>query len=292
MSDPPSPRFIRVAALQPQLEPGAAINNMMIIRRMVVDLTDTAPLDVVVLPEMFDGGDRGRPGDRPESPAKRAADARSFLGNLARAGNVNVIGGGIEFPDAAGTIRNSCFVVDRQGCEVGRYDKRTLFSREADQRSPGSVAGIFEIDGSIKIGVLICADLWPPELARELVGAVDLLCVPAMTAVPAESHVKYARHLWHSLSLTRAMENGMAVAVADWSAERPQQPIPGDRTAARRTFHTCGAATICDPGHRPDLTRIQTTIPPDRPGAVRTDIDLEALARYREYRTSVGLLPR
>ncbi|MCP4248044.1 MAG: carbon-nitrogen hydrolase family protein [bacterium] len=302
MSDQPPARFIRVAALQPQLEPAAAVSNMLAIRRMVVDLTETAPLDVVVLPEAFDGGgpdspsNSKRPGARPETAARpesltqRAADARSFLGNLARAGNVNVIGGSIEFPEPDGTIRNTCFVVDRRGQEVGQYDKRTLFSREADRRSPGSAAGVFEIEG-FKIGLLICADLWRPELARELVGAVDLLCVPAMTAVPAKSHVKYARALWHSLALTRAMENGLAVAVADWPAERPQQPVPGDRTAARRTFHTCGATTICDPSHRPDLTQIQTTIPPDRPGAARTDLDLHALTRYREYRQSVGLLP-
>ena len=174
---------------------------------------------------------------------------------------------------------------------MGRYDKRVLFSLEAERCSPGESAGVFELDG-VRVGVLICGDLWYPELARELVGRVDLLCVPIKTAVPSDKHVEYARLLWRSLSLTRAMENGLVVLVSDWAAGRHDQTVTASGgTTTRKTYYTCGAATICDPGCRPDIDRLQTTIRHGQAGAVRVTVDLAKLAEYREYRMAVGLLP-
>jgi hypothetical protein len=87
------------------------------------------------------------------------------------------------------------------------------------------------------------------------------------------------------------MENGLAVAVSDWASDRHTESSVVDGVEARRTFHTCGAASICDPSHRPDISRIQRTPAGGRTGAVRAEIDTRALAEYRAYRESVGLLP-
>ena len=279
-----SDRRMRIAVLQPALRPQGASANMVLVRRLVEELVAQAPLDLVVLPEVFDGCFAPGPG------IDRSADARAFLGNLARGCGVHVVGGSVDCPMPKGRPRNACFVVDRQGREVGRYDKRALFSHEADRRSPGQGPGVFELDG-VRVGVLICGDLWHPELARELVEVADLLCVPVMTSVPSDTHVEYARVLWTNLALTRAMENGLVVAVSDWAAGRHDESVVVDGVKTRRTFYTCGAATICDPSHRPAIDRIQQTLDRGRPGAIRAQIDLNALADYRKWRRTTGLLP-
>jgi predicted amidohydrolase len=275
---------MRIAVLQPALKPQGARANMVVVRRLVEELAAQAPLDLVVLPEVFDGCFAPAPG------VDRSADVRAFLGNLARGCGVHVVGGSVDCPMPAGRPRQACFVVDRQGNQVGRYDKRVLFSHEAERRSPGQGPGVFELDG-VRVGVLICGDLWPPEFARELVDAADLLCVPTMTSVPSDTHVEYARVLWTNLALTRAMENGLVVAVSDWAADRHDESVIADGVKTRRTFYTCGAASICDPSHRPDINRIQHTHEGGQAGTLCARIDLATLAEYRKYRRAVGLLP-
>ncbi len=285
MSSEPEPRHLRIATLQPNLKPQAAIANMVLLRELVEQLVAQAPLDIVVLPELFDGW------YAPPRGADQAADARRFLANLARAGRVNVIGGSVDRPQPEGRPRNTCFVMDRDGNEIGHYDKRALFSHEADHRSRGDSAGVFEVDG-FRVGVLICADFWHPEYAREMLDAIDVLCVPAKSAVPSDKYVEYTRTLWESLALTRAMESAVAVVVADWSAARHDESLSAGGADTRRTYYTCGTSTICDPGHRPDISRIQQTTHRGQPATLRADIDLNALAEYREYRLAAGLLRR
>ena len=276
---------MRIAVLQPALKPQGARANMVVVRRLVEELAAQTPLDLVVLPEVFDGCFAPAPG------VDRSADVRAFLGNLARGCGVHVVGGSVDCPMPAGRPRHACFVVDRQGNLVGRYDKRVLFSHEAERRSPGQGPGVFELDG-VRVGVLICGDLWFPELARELLAIAEVLCVPTMTSVPSDTHVEYARVLWTNLALTRAMENGLVVAASDWAADRHDESVIADGVKTRRTFYTCGAATICDPSHRPEVSRIQQTVDGGLPGAVRAEMSLNGLAEYRTYRRAVGLLPR
>jgi predicted amidohydrolase len=284
MPDDRKPRFVRVAALQPELRPEAFMPNLHLLRQLVERSVAEAPLDMVVLPEFFDGM---LAVDRPHV---RAEQPRQFLRTLARACNVIVVGGSIAYTDASGRRFNSCFVIDREGHEHARYDKQVLFSREADLRVPGTSTGVYEIDG-VRFGVLICADLWWPELARRLVDQVDCLCVPCKSTVPTEAHVEYARALWHNLALTRAMENGIPVVVSDWPSARHDFHVLAGGVRTTQTHYTSGATTICDPGHRPQLDHMQRTLPKGAPGVLRTDIDLQRLRTYREYRRSVGLLP-
>ncbi len=284
MSNADDRRYVRVAALQPPLRVDAHMPNLHLLRQTADRLVAEAPLDLLVLPEVFDGI------LKVDRSAEQAEQSRQFLSTLARACRVNVIGGSIGYVDGAGLRYNSCFLVDRTGREVARYDKRVLFSREADRRIAGTDSGIVELDG-LRIGVLICADLWWPEPARAMLDRVDVLCVPAKTTVATEPHTTYARAVWHNLALVRAMENGVAVVVSDWSLARHdhQRTTDGVRTAG--THYTSGASTICDPGHRPELERMQRTLHTGVAGVLRADIDLQRLIDYRAYRRSVGLLP-
>ena len=319
------PQRLHVAVLQPELRWQQPMPNMFLLRQTIENLPSS--VNVVVLPEMWSGLPHGQ---RVEDAA---AQSRQFLQTVARAGDVNVVGGSLEQRAPDGALQNVCVVVNRHGDVVGEYAKRKLFARERDVHAPGQAPGVFEVDG-LRIGILICADLWDPGLTAELMDRVDLLCVPAKTAVPSDQHVEYARTLWHSLTLTRAMEYGLPVAVSDWPAGRhapqdvdlsvgsahapgmeydrgvlgkrhrdhgssptasgPVEPSAAPHSTAAPALgagvhFTAGAATICDPGHRPDITRIQRTLPRGEPGNICESIDLAALRKYRDYRTSVGL---
>ncbi len=318
---------LNVAALQPHLRGQQPVANMFAIRKMIEGLPSGT--DVVVLPEMWPGLPHGR------EVEKRSAEAEQFLQTLATACDVHVIGGSFERRTADGATQNVCLIVDRHGEITGEYAKRVLFSHEQEALEPGRGPGVFELDG-FRVAVLICADLWPPELARALIDQADLLCVPAKTAVPSDNHVEYARTLWHNLALTRAMENGLPVVVSDWAGGRhaptdvdrsvgsvhaagtdydhgvlqkrhhdptapPTASGPTEPTATAHTsatpalgagvYFTAGAACICNPAHRPDLNKVQQTLPRGEEGNIREQIDLEAVRAFRHYRCAVGLLP-
>ncbi len=277
-------RTIRAAAIQPALEWLRPMPNMVLLRQAAEQAVRQNPVDLLVLPETF----TGQPSDYDDGQSAR--QARQFLATLARACRTNVVGGSIDYQDDDGGRRNACFVVDRDGREIGRYDKRVLFDREIDTRRAGTGPGVFTIEG-VRVGVLICADLWDPMLARELPGRADLLCVPAKTTVPGEAYVEYAQTLWWNLALTRAMENALPVIVSDWAAGRHESRRLIEDTVVRDTHFTSGAGTICDPSGRPDVRKIRQTIARGAPGVLTATIDLDAVARYRRHRESVGLLP-
>lgn len=266
-----------VAALQPslvRLDPEA---NYEAIRTMVGDIVAGGSVDVIVLPEAFDGV--APDVDATESARDIAAASRQFIGELARSAKANVVGGSIADYRDDGQIQNVCVVADRAGRIVGEYAKRTLFAIEAARRTPGDAPGIFELEG-LRVAVLICADLWYPELARELRSRADLLCVPAKSTVPSLEFVDYARTLWWSMAMTRSVENVLPVVVSDW-CER-----------AHDVGHTSGAASVNDPAGRPDVSRLQQRIGSGGAGALVARIDLDAVAGIRQYRRAVGLLDR
>ena len=89
--------------------------------------------------------------------------------------------------------------------------------------------------------------------------------------------------------------------------EPGQRPVPLSFTGPvepTATFHssatpavglgvhfTAGASSICNPGHRPDIHRIQQLLARGEPGTLVEEIDLDQMQKYRDYRRSVGLLP-
>jgi predicted amidohydrolase len=296
------------------------MSNMVLLRKLVDGLPgDTT---VVVLPESWVGLPPGDPGFDHEQ-------AVTFLKTLARSASVHVVGGALPMPGDGGRFHNRVHVVDPGGDLVGEYDKRILFGREQDTHVAGRNAGVFEIAG-LRIGVLVCADMWRSELVGEL-AHTDAVFVCARTGVPSDAQVQYARTLWASLALTRAMEHGVPVAVSDWPNGRhaakdidvsvgsihgagttfdrgmlykhrradpdnvPREPTATSPTSAAPALgagvhYTCGAATICNPGHRPDVIRIQQVFERGQPGVLIETIDGAAIERYREHRRAMGLL--
>ncbi len=277
--------LFRVAALQPALRWRQFIPNMHHLRQRVDALMATNAVDLLVLPESFTAVP-AEDGD----VSQMVEQARQFLSTLARACRVAVVGGSISRRDESGAIYNTWYVVNRVGEHVGSYDKRQLFNHELATRTPGGTPGVFDVDG-IRVGVLICGDLWFPDLARELVDRVDVLCVPAATVVPSERNRDYARASWHRLAFTRAQETGCVVVVSDWADGRHEELRQVGGQEDRHVRWTSGAACITNPAHRPDLERMQKVTRRGEEAHLVAAVDLEKLAAFRSYRQRVGLIP-
>lgn len=131
---------------------------------------------------------------------------------------------------SAKRVRQSCWVIDPDGCVYERYDKIHLFDvtvsdkaatyKESDVIEPGELAlKVIEVDG-FNVGLSICYDLRFPELYRELVklGAEILLVPAAFTYVTGKAH-------WDTLLAARAIENQcyvLGVGQCGWHNETRQ----------------------------------------------------------------------
>lgn len=263
-----------ICAIQPSTVWQEPERTFQRIDRLVGLTVGRRALDLVVLPEHFNGALEN------DDEATQWQAACSFAAALARQHRVNLVAGSVERWDETRQARvNTAVVFDRQGQEVGRYQKRRLFGYELQRGVlPGEEALVVELEG-VRCGVLICADLWFPELVRALAGQIDLLCVPAQTTIRPESDPAYARMLWHTLAMTRAQENVIAVTVSDHAA------------TAEAPFRCGGVASLTDPSAQPDLNAMQKVMGDGGAGFVVGVIDLARLKDFRDYRRRNGLLP-
>ncbi|MDW8318268.1 MAG: carbon-nitrogen hydrolase family protein [Anaerolineae bacterium] len=266
-------RTLTLCTVQPQVlwgDPGRTFSHL---EALLAEATAAQAVDLVVLPEHFNAV-LEEPGQ-----TTRQVQAWSFAADLARRFAVNLVAGSVERWEGSrqGWV-NTAVVFDRAGRELGRYDKRKLFGFERKRGVlPGQGPLVVDLEG-VRCAVLICADLWYPELVREVADA-DVLCVPAQTVIRPESAPAYARLLWHSLALARGEENVMAVAVSDHAV------------GSVGPYRCGGVATLVDPSAEPDLDAIQRTLPEGRAGYLVATVDLDKLAAFRRYRRENGLLP-
>ncbi|MCX6090119.1 MAG: carbon-nitrogen hydrolase family protein [Candidatus Atribacteria bacterium] len=75
-----------------------------------------------------------------------------------------------------GTLYNSMVVIDKEGTLLGTYRKiKVVKQAEAEQwATPGDETRVFTLDG-MKVGFLICADSYWPEIAARYQDKVDIL---------------------------------------------------------------------------------------------------------------------
>ena len=269
--------------LQPALRWQQQMPNLHLLRQTIDKQVAAAPADLIVLPEVFNGV-------HADLDPAAGPQARQFLSTLAKACNAAVVGGSIDYQHPDTHRRNTCWLIDRDGQEIGMYCKRVMFGAEQADRRPGDEAGIFELEG-IRVAVLICGDMWDPALARELVGRADLLVVPAKTTVPTLAYADYARRLWWNLALTRAMENGLAHRGQRLGRRPARVHRPGRRHPHQeRPLHQVGGGAYRS-WQTPELRRPSDHAAGRSPGLLAATIDLDAARAYQEYRQSVGLLP-
>jgi len=124
------------------------------------------------------------------------------------AGRALLTGIPLKHPSIKGQITNSAVLIDKNG-KVGRYDKAYLPNfgpfEESMYFSPGAAPLAMDVAG-IKVGVVICYDLFFPELSKLLAlqGADLIVCV---SASPTSTVLNFKR-----MAPARAIENATYVA--------------------------------------------------------------------------------
>ncbi len=216
---------MKVSLLQMQIKLGDFTSNQATIHRLIEKSMENKP-DIIALPEMWNVGFFPRPLNEYTDP--NGEKCQSFLSNLAKQYNVNIVGGSIaRITDKQ--LYNTNYTFDRSGNLVASYDKIHLFSPAKEDKlfTAGNKYVVFELDG-IRCAVIICYDLRFCELVRSLtVQNVDLLFIPAAWPIERKMH-------WEILSQARAIENQCFVAAINGSGRFDK-------------FHLCGNSMLINP---------------------------------------------
>ena len=198
--------FFRIAAIQMASGPNVQANLEEADR--LIELAASTGARIIALPEYFaimgmketdKVAIREREGDGP---------IQHWLSATAAKHRVWLIGGSIPLeasvPDK---VRNTCFVYDKTGKQVARYDKIHLFNFSlggenfSEERTIEPGDKVVTVDSPYgRIGLSICYDLRFPELYRTM-GDVNIIVIPsAFTATTGKAH-------WEILLRARAIEN-------------------------------------------------------------------------------------
>lgn len=142
--------------------------------------------------------------------------------DFAKENNVNIILGSVALEsNLPNKTTNTCFIINRDGIIVGRYDKIHLYKvnkpdfklDERDDTIAGNNLGLFELD-NVKVGVGICFDLRFPEYFRELTkkGAQIIF-------LPSHFRKSTGNIAWNVLTRARAIENQVYFCAVDQTGE-------------------------------------------------------------------------
>ena len=104
----------------------------------------------------------------------------SIFSNMANKYNLWLIPGSI-YEKSDNEIFNTTPVFSSSGDLLGKYRKRYPW-RPNEKTTPGGTHFTFDVDGFGTVGIMICYDIWFPEVARDLVhNGAEVIVVPTMT---------------------------------------------------------------------------------------------------------------
>lgn len=190
---------MKIMLAQRRSQVGDIDRNLSVIEAVV----SKSDADLIIFPELFMSG------YLPRDQVSAIAEAEdgptvSKISNICTDSSKSVIFGmPLRHPRVSGQITNSAVVVDSRG-NIGRYDKTYLPTfgpfEEALYFSEGQSANPVEVS-SVKVGVMICYDIFFPELSKLLAlrGADLLVCISASPTATVENFMR--------LLPARAIEN-------------------------------------------------------------------------------------
>lgn len=193
---------MKVSLVQCELKMGDVDTNFKNIEDKIRESMIDNP-DVIVLPEMWNTS--FIPSNVNEICDKEGEKSKELLSKLSKELNVNIIGGSVS-NTLNGKLYNTSYIFDRNGNEIGKYNKVHLFSPSGEDKlfKKGNQVVTFELDG-VKCGMVICYDIrfleWIRKYALE-----DVQVLFNSAAWPA----KRSMH-WDVLNRARAIENQMFV---------------------------------------------------------------------------------
>lgn len=109
-------------------------------------------------------------------PVKKTVD---IFKKLAKKYKINIVLGSLLFKQK-NKMFNSSFIINKTGNIAGRYDKIHLFP-DWEKINSGKKPKIFDL-GNMKIGLLLCLDIYFPNEFLKLRNNVDFIIVPSMTS--------------------------------------------------------------------------------------------------------------
>nr|WP_205136378.1 carbon-nitrogen family hydrolase [Virgibacillus halotolerans] len=248
---------MKYAIYQAEIVPGNPEINRRNVHNWLLEQVQQDKPDTIVLPEMWNTGyaltELERTSDRDAEPSA------SFLSDLARTHQINIIGGSIG-NKKADQFYNTSLVFNRNGELVYQYDKIHLVPMLDEHlylTGGQEKAQIFELD-HIKMGLIICYDLRFPELARQLaLQGAQVLHIVAQWPAVRKDHWKY-------LQIARAIENQLFVVSCNTVGEDKDTKF-------------AGASMIIDP-----WGTIIATGDQNMGATITSTIDLEAVPKVRE----------
>jgi len=199
---------LRIALAQFDFPVGAVASNAGRIASFIAEARDRHRADVVLFPEL------ALSGYPPEDLLLRPsflADCEAALQRIAA--DVQDIVAVVGWPQAAGAVVYNAASVLRDGSIAHTYRKRELPNYAVfDERryfdvDPDRDSCVFDVDG-VRVGLLICEDLWFPEPVADTVAAgAQLVLVPNASPFERDKHAQR-----DALLAQRAQETGVAVA--------------------------------------------------------------------------------
>ncbi|HEY0660324.1 MAG TPA: NAD+ synthase [Lysobacter sp.] len=199
---------LRLALAQFDFAVGAVEANELRIVELIHEARQVHGADVVLFPEL------ALSGYPPEDLLLRPsflADCEAALGRIAEStrGIVAVVG----WPQSAGAVVYNAASVLRDGRIAHTYRKRELPNYAVfDERryfdvDPDREDCVFEVDG-VRVGLVICEDLWFPEpLAGTVAAGAELVLVPNASPFERDKHAQR-----DALLAQRVHESGVAIA--------------------------------------------------------------------------------
>ena len=196
--------------------------------------------------------------DVPNGPSIREVE------RIAKSEDIHIVFGMIErSAKTSAVLHNSAILVGPKGY-IGKYQKMYLPTHSVFEEKryfrPGYQTPLFETDVG-KIGMIICYDVYFPEITRllSLKGANLIICISASPSV--------RRGFFETLTAARAIENGVFLAYVNlagiedglqfWGGSRIIAPSGSIISQAKYDVGDFIHATI----DYSDMNRVQTWVP-------------------------------
>jgi predicted amidohydrolase len=162
-----------VAAIQTA---GEATGNLELIEQEVRSVARRFPwLSMIVLGELAIHGASLAKAEKAGGPTEQRLQA------LAAEMGLWIIPGSL-YEDRDGQVFNTTPIIDPTGQVVARYDKMFPFLPYEKGVASGNNYVVFDVPGTGKVAVVICYDIWFPELVRTLAAmGAEVIIVPTMT---------------------------------------------------------------------------------------------------------------